>query len=133
MAYPGRQNIYEATIRRMVREALTQQEQEFRQQHETDTDAQLLAYLRAWAIRKHHTPWPGEIVGGSFIQERFGSWDRALAMARLPMPKTANRSQSFVRVHEETQKQKEIYRQQKAEKKALAQERLAQQAAKKKE
>ncbi|MBR2422073.1 MAG: hypothetical protein IKB09_06955 [Oscillospiraceae bacterium] len=133
MAYPGRQNIYEATIRRMVREALTQQEQEFRQQHETDTDAQLLAYLRAWAIRKHHTPWPGEIVGGSFIQERFGSWDRALAMARLPMPKTANRSQSFVRVQEETQKQKEIYRQRKAEKKALAQERLAQQAAKKKE
>ena len=133
MAYPGRQNIYEATIRRMVREALTQQEQEFRQQHETDTDAQLLAYLRAWAIQKHHTPWPGEIVGGSFIQERFGSWDRALAMARLPMPKTANRSQSFVRVQEETQKQKEIYRQQKAEKKALAQERLAQQAAKKKE
>ena len=133
MAYPGRQNIYEATIRRMVREALTQQEQEFRQQHETDTDAQLLAYLRAWAIRKHHTPWPGEIVGGSFIQERFGSWDRALAMARLPMPKTANRSQSFVRVQEETQKQKEIYRQRKAEKKTLAQERLAQQAAKKKE
>ena len=133
MAYPGRQNIYEATIRRMVREALTQQEQEFRQQHETDTDAQLLAYLRAWAIRKHHTPWPGEIVGGSFIQERFGSWNRALAMARLPMPKTANRSQSFVRVQEETQKQKEIYRQRKAEKKALAQERLAQQAAKKKE
>ena len=133
MAYPGRQNIYEATIRRMVREALTQQEQEFRQQHETDTDAQLLAYLRAWAIRKHHAPWPGEIVGGSFIQERFGSWDRALAMARLPMPKTANRSQSFVRVQEETQNQKEIYRQRKAEKKALAQERLAQQAAKKKE
>ena len=131
MAYPGRQNIYEATIRRMVKEALEQQEQEFRQQHETDTDAQLLAYLRAWAIRKHHTPWPGEIVGGSFIQERFGSWDRALAMARLPMPKTANRSQSFVRVQEETQNQKEIYRQRKAEKKALAQERLAQQAAKK--
>ena len=133
MAYPGRQNIYEATIRRMVKEALEQQEQEFRQQHEMDTDAQLLAYLRAWAIRKQRAPWPGEIVGGSFIQERFGSWDRALAMARLPMPKTANRSQSFVRVQEETQNQKEIYRQRKAEKKALAQERLAQQAAKKKE
>ena len=133
MAYPGRQNIYEATIRRMVKEALEQQEPEFRQQHIEATDEQLLAYLRAWAIRKHHTPWPGEIVGGSFIQERFGSWDRALAMARLPMPRTANRSQSFARVQEETEKQKERYRQRKAEKKALAQERLAQQAAKKKE
>ena len=133
MAYPGRQNIYEATIRRMVKEALEQQEQEFRQQHIEATDEQLLAYLRAWAIRKQRAPWPGEIVGGSFIQERFGTWNRALAMARLPMPRTANRSQSFARVQEETEKQKERYRQRKAEKKAMAQERLAQQAAKKKE
>ena len=56
MAYPGRQNIYEATIRRMVQEALEQQEQDFRQQHAEDSDEQLLAYLRAWAIRKQHTP-----------------------------------------------------------------------------
>ena len=34
MAYPGRQNIYEATIRRMVQQALEDQEQEFREQHE---------------------------------------------------------------------------------------------------
>ena len=63
MAYPGRQNIYEATIRRMVSEALEQQEQEFRQQHKEDADEQLLTYLRAWAILNHQTPWPGEIVG----------------------------------------------------------------------
>ena len=55
MAYPGRQNIYEATIRRMVQEALEQQEQDFRQQHAEDSDEQLLAYLRAWAIRKQTT------------------------------------------------------------------------------
>ena len=132
MAYPGRQNIYEATIRRMVQEALEQQELDFRGQHEGDSDEQLLAYLRAWAIRKHHTPWPGEIVGGKYIQERFGSWNRALLLARLPAPKTANQSKSFVRVQKETEKQKEIYRQRKAEKKVLAQKRLAQQAAKKK-
>ena len=116
MAYPGRQNIYEATIRRMVQEALEQQEQDFRQQHAQDSDEQLLAYLRAWAIRKQHTPWPGEIVGGKFIQERFGSWNRALLLARLPAPKTANQSKSFARVREETEKQKEIYRQRKAKK-----------------
>ena len=44
MAYPGRQNIYEATIRRMVQEALQQQEDEFREQHEADTNADLLMY-----------------------------------------------------------------------------------------
>ena len=132
MAYPGRQNIYEATIRRMVQEALEQQEQEFRQRHEADTDEQLLDYLRAWAVRKHHTPWPGEIVGGTYIQERFGSWNRALLLAKLPGPKTANQSKAFARVQEETEKQKEIYRQKKAQKKALANERRLQQDARKK-
>ena len=133
MAYPGRQNIYEATIRRMVSEALEQQEQEFRQQHKEDADEQLLTYLRAWAILNHHTPWPGEIVGGKYLEERFGSWSRALALAWLPAPKAANQSKNFQRVCEETQRQKELYRQRKAEKKVLAQQRLAQQAAKKKQ
>ena len=132
MAYPGRQNIYEATIRRMVQEALEQQEQTFRQQHALDSDEQLLAYLRAWAIRKQHTPWPGEIVGGTFIQERFGSWNQALLLAQLPAPRTANQSISFARVKEETERQKELYRRKKAEKKQLAQTRLAEQAAKRK-
>ena len=132
MAYPGRQNIYEATIRRMVQEALEQQEADFRQQHAEDSDEQLIAYLRAWAIRKQHTPWPGEIVGGTFIEERFGSWNRVLALARLPVPRTANQSASFARIKEETERQKELYRRKKAEKKQLAQKRLAQQAAKRK-
>ena len=132
MAYPGRQNIYEATIRRMVLEALEQQEKMFREEHESDTDTELLMYLRACAIRLHHSPWPGEIVGGKYIQERFGSWNRALLLARLPAPKTANQSKSFARVREETEKQKEIYRQRKAEKKALANQRRLQQEAKKK-
>ena len=76
MAYPGRQNIYEATIRRMVQEALEQQEQEFREQHKEDTDQELLMYLRVCAIRLHHTPWPGEIVGGKLILERMVSFDQ---------------------------------------------------------
>ena len=61
----------------MVQQALEEQEEMFREQHKSDTDAQLLQYLRAGALRLHHTPWPGEILGGSFIQERFGSWNRA--------------------------------------------------------
>ena len=132
MAYPGRQNIYEATIRRMVQEALEQQEQDFRGQHGSDTDGQLLAYLRSWAIRKRHTPWPGEIVGGQYILERFGSWNRALALAKLPEPRTENQMKSFARVQEETKKQKEIYRLRKAEKKVLANQKRLQQEAKKK-
>ena len=132
MAYPGRQNIYDATIRRMVQDSLDQQEQVFRQQHESDTDEQLLAYLRVCAIRLHHTPWPGEILGGSFIQERFGSWNRALIQAKLPAPRTANQMKSFARIQTETEKQKELYRQKKAEKKLRSQQRIQDQLKKQK-
>ena len=132
MAYPGRQNIYEATIRRMVQEALEQQEQEFREQHKEDTDQELLMYLRVCAIRLHHTPWPGEIVGGKLILERIGSWERAVMLAKLPAPSGQNQQKNFARVQEETERQKEIYRKRKAEKKILAQQRIAQQGAKKK-
>ena len=131
MAYPGRQNIYTAVIRSMVREALAAQEAEFRQQHAADTDRQLLLYLRGEALRLGHSPWPGEITGGSCIQERFGTWKRALTLARLPLPKTADQSGSFARVQEETRRQKDIYRQRKAEKKAQAAQKRIRQAAKK--
>ena len=133
MAYPGRQNIYEATIRRMVQAALNEQEQRFRQQHESDTDEQLIAYLCSCAAQLQHTPWPGEIVGGDFIKERFGTWHQALTLAKLPTPRTANQSKAFARVQEETERQKRAYRQRKAEKKMRAAQKRAQQAAKKKE
>lgn len=133
MGYPGRQNIYEATIRRMVFEALEAQEQAFRKEHALDTNEQLLVYLRSCASRLQHSPWPGEIVGGSYIEERFGTWVRALALAKLPAARTPNQQKTFLRYQEEVERQKEIYRQRKAEKKVLAQKRLADQAAKKKE
>lgn len=132
MAYPGRQNIYEAAIRRMVQQALEQQEQEFRKQHKDDTDAELIMYLRACAIRLHHTPWPGEIVGGKLIQERIGSWEQVVMLAKLPAPRGLNQQKNFARVQEETEHQKEAYRKRKAEKNILAQQRIAQQGAKKK-
>ena len=132
MAYPGRQNIYEATIRRMVQQVLEDQEQEFREQHEKDTDLELLMYLRSCAMRLHHTPWPGEILGGRLILERMGSWERAVMLAKLPAPRGQNQQKNFARVQEETERQKEIYRKRKAEKKILAQQRIAQQGAKKK-
>ena len=131
MAYPGRNNIYEAAIRRLVQEALDRQEGTFRQQHQDDTDEQLLAYLRSRAAALGHTPWPGEILGGTLIQGRFGSWERALALARLPAPRTPNQPRCFARVRRETDRQKEIYRQRKAEKKALAAQRRMAQAKKK--
>ena len=129
MAYAGRHNIYEATIRRMVTEALDAQERMFRQEHEQDSDEALVELLRKWASEHGHTPWPGEVAGGSYLTERFGSWERLVSLAGLKVPTHPNRMQSFGRVKEEAERQKELYRRKKAEKKQLAQARLAAQAA----
>ena len=133
MGYAGRQNIYEGIIRRMVTQALEEQEEAFEREHGADTDGQLLAYLRQCALELHHVPWPGEILGGTVIVRRFGSWENALAEAGLPLPVGQKKPSSFRRVKEEEDRQKEIYRQRKAEKKRLAEKRRTRQAAGKKD
>lgn len=132
MGYAGRKNIYEGAIRKMVTKALEEKEEAFRKEHGEDPDGQLLAYLRLCAEKLQHTPWPGEILGGTVIQERFSSWDRALSLAGLMRPQGENNPSTFERVKQEEARQKEIYRQKKAEKKILSQRRRAQQEAKRK-
>ena len=84
MGYAGRHNIYDGAIRKMVTQAMEAQEEVFRKEHGTDTKGQLIGYLRECAGKLGHTPWPGEIVGGSVIAERFGSWEQALTEAYRP-------------------------------------------------
>ena len=117
MPHPGRNNIYEATIKRMVKEALEAQEQEFASSRSSDSDGQLLAYLQFCAKTLGHTPWPREIVGGSLILQRFGTWEEACAKASLSKPTTPDKVTSFARCREETQRQKDAYREKKAAKK----------------
>jgi len=123
MPHPGRNNIYEATIKRMVNEALEAQEQEFICDRGNDNDEQLLAYLQFCAQLLGHTPWPREIVGGSFIESRFGSWEMALAKANLPKPVTQDKLTGFSRYVRETERQKAVYREKKAAKKQRAKQR----------
>ena len=133
MGYAGRQNIYEGAIRKMVTQALEAKEEAFRKEHGEDTDGQLIAYLRQCAEELQRTPWPGEILGGTVITERFGSWEKALMAANLPSPKTENKPSTFLRILKEEEHQKEVYRQRKAEKKILSEQRRIRQEAKRKE
>ena len=133
MGYPGRQNIYESIIRRMVTQALEAQELQFRQEHEQDPDEALLNIVRDWVSVHGHTPWPGELAGGSYLTERFGSWEALIRRAGLKTPIHPNRKQSFTRFQKETERQKALYRKKKAEKKQLAQKRLAAQTANRRE
>ena len=115
----------------MVTQALDAQEQEFQDAHAADTDEHLLTYLRQCAVSLGHTPWPREIVGGRFIEQRFGTWKTALLKAKLPRPSTPDNLSNFTRIQEERAKQEAAYRQKKAEKKLRAQQRQAQQVKKK--
>lgn len=128
MGYAGRHNIYEAAIKRMVAQAIEKQEREYLEAHQSDTDEQLLTYLRQYAIAIGHTPWPREIPGGFLIEQRFGTWQNALNSAKLPRPITPDNLMSFGRIKEEQARQETVYRQRKAEKKLRAQQRQAQQA-----
>ena len=123
MPHPGRNNIYDAAIRRMVNEAIETQEQAFTVSRGSDSDEQLLSYLRFCTGVLGHTPWPREIVGGSLIEDRFGSWENALIKAKLPKPETLDKLSAFVRYQEEVERQKVVYRQKKAAKKLRAKQR----------
>ena len=67
------------------------QEQELRDQawgqlHETDTEAQLLDYVRRCAEKLGHTPVSREVEGSTWISRRIGSWSLVLTLAGLPLP-----------------------------------------------
>ena len=115
---PNRNAIYNAVIKRMVRESLEQKEEDFAIAHAQDSDAELLIYLRQCAAELRHSPWPREIVGWKYLTERFEDWNEMLKKAHLPIPTTPNKVSSFQLVIEETKYQKQVYRQRKEEKKA---------------
>ena len=69
------------------RAALAERDREWAAEHETDTDEELLDYLRQCAAELGHTPVRREVLGSTYITERFGSWSVALTVAGLYLPK----------------------------------------------
>ena len=71
--FDGR-NWHEQHIAKRTRAALDEQDRAFAECHAGDTLAELACYLRRCAEHWGRSPAPCEIVGGSYIAERFGSW-----------------------------------------------------------
>lgn len=80
--FDGR-NWHEQHIAKRTRAALDEQDRAFAERHAGDTLAELACYLRRCAEHWGRSPAPCEIVGGSYIAERFGSWSDALRAAHL--------------------------------------------------
>lgn len=132
MPTPSRNDIYEAVIRKMVSQALEEQEDAFEQIHRSDPEDALVAYLQHCAEVLGYSPRYKEIVGWRLLEQRFGSWSDALHGAGLP-PAVKSPVTKLPRILEETEKQKELYRQKKAEKKLRNRQRMEAQERNRKE
>ena len=126
MPRPTRNEIYEAVIRKMVTQALEDQELEFTRDHAFDTDEQLLDYIRKYAEIFHYAPRYKEIIGWQLMEQRFGSWEEALRRADLRIC-TSCAVNKLPRIQQEVERQKAIYRQKKAEKKERSSQRRMEQ------
>ena len=131
MPRPNRNEIYESVIRKMVMQALEEQETQFSGEHARDTDEQLLDYIRQQTEILGYAPRYKEIIGWKLISERFGNWGDAVEKAGLRI-RTSCPVSKLPRMEAEVEKQKEIYRQRKAEKKLQSEQRRLRQEARKK-
>ena len=124
------QNWYKQHIARRTREALDEQDRAFAEKHAGDSLDQLAAYLRRCAGHWGKSPAPIEIVGGSYIAERFGDWKDALRAAHLnPIYKTP-RNRNCGRYQKEKSIQIQLHRVERDAKRAARAERAKQRQSK---
>ena len=132
---PKRGDAFEQILNRRIEEALGQRQRSFPQEHETDSDEALLRYVRAFAEELGRAPNSCEIIGGTYLKERFGSWERLLELADLPVPGRAADFRHRLIYKQERERQLKLWREEKARKqaeKALRQQEKAQRRAEKK-
>ena len=90
----------EAALRKVLTQrtlvALSKQNVAFVLEHQNDTWQELSQYLARCQAALGHAPARTEVIGGDFIELRFGSWAKALASigvedgGRLPTPDIEN-------------------------------------------
>jgi hypothetical protein len=113
------QRWYEKKINGRTKAALQLREEEFIQAHAADSLEMLAAYLRREAEELGHSPRAVEILGSYYIGSRFGSWAKALQAAGLSYPTGPSRLSLTRLYREEYERQQEIWRIEKEEKKEL--------------
>ena len=64
--------------------ALEARDEAFAERNADTPLPQLARYLSRCAISLGHSPSPSEVDGGTFIEQRFGSWAAAMAAASSP-------------------------------------------------
>ena len=75
---PNRQEPLDPQLLSRVKQIIARRNTEFILDHQHDTLEQLSAYLKACMDDIGHPPARVEVIGGSFLEYRFGSWTKAL-------------------------------------------------------
>ena len=105
----AQQKKYQKKLDARVQASLLKKENRFAQAHKDDTNAQLLEYLHTFAKELGRTPNACEIIGGRYIEKRFGNWNRAVLAAGLAWPRKAPPMQSRLIYRQERERQALIY------------------------
>ena len=77
---------FERNVAKRTVAALEARDAAFAEKHADTPLRELALYLARCARTLRHSPAPCEVDGGTFIEERFGSWDTVLEMAHLRPP-----------------------------------------------
>lgn len=101
----------EQHVDQRAKAALQEKQEAFEKEHQTDTEEQLLDYVRQEAAKLRYTPNPGDLIGGPYIYKRFGNWERVVALCGLPKPGKIPPMKSRTIYKEEYKRQLELFRQ----------------------
>lgn len=80
------ENWRDQQIAQRTKDALAARDAAFAEKYAETPLRELAQYLARCACTLRHSPAPCEVDGGAFIEQRFGSWDAVLEMARLRPP-----------------------------------------------
>ena len=75
---PSQQETLDPQLLSRVKQIIARRNTEFILDHQNDSLEQLSAYLKACMDDIGHPPTRVEVIGGSFLEYRFGSWTKAL-------------------------------------------------------
>ena len=75
---PSQQETLDPQLLSRVKQIIARRNTEFILDHQNDSLEQLSAYLKACMDDIGHPPARVEVIGGAFLEYRFGSWTKAL-------------------------------------------------------
>ena len=118
---------FDRHVAERTKAALEARDVAFAEKHAETPLPELARYLARQAQMLRHTPSPCEVDGGAFIAQRFGGWDAALRLAKLPPPRAETKLTKTARYRKEKAVQEPLFyaesEQRKKEKRARAAQR----------